>query len=209
MRRRQGPNSTIDFSRRWANNKAYDRQTLALTGMHPWQPAPAMNPSYQPPEQRIDDTPKGMCALEFRLPRIAEQCTTYWGTGDFEPFIASLMMDSRDGGRQGLPWDVAQELLFLLEISIAKRAIIASQTTGMPYRQVFQSMRNNAEEAAKNTANAWSNPTLNNDSKRVGLPGQPLDKSLMLDPNSVSAKRRLSQLAPEKPKRWWQKLLGG
>lgn len=168
-----------------------------------------MNPSYQSPEKRIDDTPKGLCALEFRLPRIAEQCVKYWGTSDFEPFIASLMMDSRDGGRQGLPWDVAQELLFLLEISIAKRAIVAAQTTGMPYRQVFQSMRNNAEEAAKSTANAWSNPTLNNDSKNVGQPGQPLDKALALDPNSVSAKRRKNdgrhQVAQ---KNWWQRLFG-
>ena len=172
--------------------------------------AQAMNPSYQPAEKRVDDTPKGLCALEFRLPRIAEQCTRYWGTSDFEPFIASLMMDSRDGGRQGLPWDVAQELLFLLEISIAKRAIVAAQTTGMPYRQVFQSMRNNAEEAAKSTANAWSNPTLNNDSQRVGQPGQPLDPALALDPNSVSAKQRQNGSPRRRPKKsWWQRLFGG
>lgn len=166
-----------------------------------------MNPSYQPLEQRTDDTPKGLCALEYRLPRIAEQCTKYWATPDFEPFIASLMMDTRDGERQGLPWEAAQELLFLLEISIAKRAIVASQTTGMPYRQVFQSMRTNAEEAAKSTANAWSNPALNNDAQRVGVPGKPLDAALALDPNSVSAKRKRST-KPEK-KSWWQRLTGG
>lgn len=167
-----------------------------------------MNVGYSVPGKQLDDTPRGLCALEFRLPRITEQCVGYWGTGDFEPFIVSLMMDSRDGARQGLPWDVAQELLFLLELSIAKRAIVAAQTTGMPYRQVFQSMRNNAEEAAKSTANAWSNPTHNNDSKRVGQPGQPLDKALTLDPNSVSAQRRRAQLPPEKTRPWWQRLLG-
>lgn len=175
-----------------------------------------MNPSYQPPEKRIDDTPKGLCSLEFRLPRIAEQCTRYWGTSDFEPYVASLMMDSRDGARQGLPWDVAQELLFLLELSIAKRAIVAAQTTGMPYRQVFQSMRNNAEEAAKNASssasNAWSNPALNNDAQRVGIPGKPLDPALMLDPNSVSG-RRIAQGQPKpepkaKKKGFLQRLLG-
>jgi hypothetical protein len=166
-----------------------------------------LNPSYQPAEKRPDDTPQGLCALEHRLPRIAQQCAQYWATPEFEPFVASLMMDSRDGGRQGLPWDAAQELLFLLEISIAKRAIVAAQTTGMPYRQVFQSMRNNAEEAAKNTANAWSNPTLNNDAKRVGMPGKPLDTALALDPNSVSAKLKKGR-KPEK-KSFWQKLFGG
>jgi hypothetical protein len=168
-----------------------------------------MNPSYQPAAQRTDDTPKGLCALEHRLPRIAEQCTRYWATPDFEPFIASLMMDSRDGARQGIPWDAAQELLFLLEISIAKRAIIAAQTTGMPYRQVLQSMRNNAEEAAKNTANAWSNPTLNNDAQRVGTPGQPLSAALALDPNSVSGQRRQArQDAKPQKKSFLQRLFG-
>lgn len=168
-----------------------------------------MNPSYQPTEQRPDDTPKGLCALEFRLPRIAQQCSQYWATADFEPFVASLMMDSRDGARQGLPWDVAQELLFLLEISIAKRAIIAAQSTGMPYRQVFQSMRNNAEEAAKNAGNAWSNPTLNSDAQRVGTPGKPLDAALALDPNSVSAKlRRTKEQAKPEKKGFLQRLLG-
>jgi hypothetical protein len=169
-----------------------------------------MNPSYQPGEKRTDDTPKGLCVLEHRLPRIAEQCVQYWATPDFEPFVATLMMDSRDGGRQGLPWEAAQELLFLVEISIAKRAIVAAQTTGMPYRQVFQSMRNNAEEAAKNAANHWSNPTLNNDAKRVGMPGTPLDPALALDPNSVSARLKQSQSKkPEKKKSFWQKLFGG
>lgn len=175
-----------------------------------------MNPSYQPLEKHTDDTPKGLCSLEFRLPRIAEQCTKYWGTGDFEPFISSLMMDSRDGARQGLPWDAAQELLFLLEISIAKRAIVAAETTGMPYRQVFQSMRNNADEAAKNASNsasnAWSNPTLNSDAQRVGTPGKPLDAALALDPNSVSG-RRIAQGQPSpqaKPQKkgFLQRLLG-
>lgn len=166
-----------------------------------------MNPSYQPPEKRTDDIPPGLCALEYRLPRIADQCTKYWATPDFEPFIASLMMDSRDGGRQGIPWDAAQELLFLLEISIAKRAIVAAQTTGMPYRQVFQSMRNNAEEAAKNTANAWSNPTLNSDAQRVGTPGKPLSPTLALDPNSVSMRQKRTQ-KPAPKKSFWQKLFG-
>lgn len=172
-----------------------------------------MNPSYLPNQQGPDDIPKGSCALEYRLPRIATMCTQYWATADFEPYVASLMMDSRDGGRQGLPWDAAQELLFLLEISIAKRAIVASQTTGMPYRQVFQSMRNNAEEAAKNAASSWNNPTTNNDSRRVGPLGKPLDPSLALDPNSVSLKLKAqkAQEARRRPpkKSVWQKLFGG
>ena len=67
-----------------------------------------MNPSYQPPEKRIDDTPKGLCALEFRLPRIAEQCTEYWATPEFESYVASLMMDSRDGGRE--LWAIPKDL---------------------------------------------------------------------------------------------------
>lgn len=171
-----------------------------------------MNPSYQPNAKQPDDSPPGLSALEYRLPRIAKMCTETWATQDFEPYVASLMMDSRDGDRQGLPWDAAQELLFLLEISIAKRAIVASQTTGMPYRQVFQSMRNNAEEAAKNVQSSWNNPTTNKDSRRISPLGKPIDTSLGLDPNSVSLKLKAQKVqeARRKPpkKSFWQKLLG-
>ncbi|HTJ96660.1 MAG TPA: hypothetical protein VL381_04265 [Rhodocyclaceae bacterium] len=159
-----------------------------------------MNPSYQPPDKRPDDIPKGLCAVEHRLPRISEKLCFHWATTEFEPFVASLMMDSRDGSRQGLPWDVAQELLFLLEISIAKRAIIASQSTGLPYRDVFKSMRTNAEEAAKNTAGTWNNPTLNNDSRRVG---PALDPSLAVKPSLHRGRAKPVR------KSWWQRLIGG
>lgn len=159
-----------------------------------------MNPSYQPTDKRPNDVPPGVSALEHRLPRIAEQACKLWGSPAIEPFISSLMMDSRDGARQGLPWDVGQELLFLLEISIAKRAIVASQTTGMPYREVFKSMRTNAEEAARSPGNNWSNPSLNNDSRRVG-PELETPSQMLMQTQGRSLPRR-------KPKTWWQRLLG-
>lgn len=162
-----------------------------------------MNPSYHATDKQPSDIPPGLSALEFRLPRIAEQACKLWGGPGVEPFIASLMMDSRDGARQGLPWDVAQELLFLLEISIAKRAMVAAKTTGMPYRQVFQSMRTNAEEAAKHTGSSWNNPSLNADSRQVGPALETPSQMLMASPHPRP--RPLKR----KPKSWWQRLLGG
>ena len=51
-------------------------------------------------------------ALE-KLPHITKRVCLLWGHPEFDAFTSHLLMDSRDGKRQGLPWDVAEELLFL------------------------------------------------------------------------------------------------
>jgi len=50
-------------------------------------------------------------------------------------------MDSRDGKRQGLPWEAAMELMFLAELSVARRTLIASAATGVPFPQMLQRLR--------------------------------------------------------------------
>lgn len=62
-------------------------------------------------------------------------------------------MDSRDGGRQGLPWEAAMDLLFLAELSIAKRALVASAVTGLPFPQMLQSCR---EQAGRPESDLWA-----------------------------------------------------
>ena len=53
-------------------------------------------------------------ALE-RLPHVARQICELWGKDDLERYLNAIIVDSRDGRRQGLPMDVAEEMLFLLE----------------------------------------------------------------------------------------------
>ncbi len=72
------------------------------------------------------------------MPHLASQICFLWSQREFEIYINRLIMDTRDGKRQGLPWDAFQELLFLLELSIAKRALLASEVTGVPFSQMFE-----------------------------------------------------------------------
>jgi len=72
------------------------------------------------------------CALE-KLPHITKRVCLLWGHPEFDAFTSHLLMDSRDGKRQGLPWEVAEEILFLAELRVVKRAIVASGVTGQPF----------------------------------------------------------------------------
>jgi hypothetical protein len=109
-------------------------------------------------------------ALE-RLPHITKRVCLLWGHPEFDAFTSHLLMDSRDGKRQGLPWDVAEELLFLAELRVVKRAIIASGVTGQPFWEVFNQMMKNAEAAAAQVQHeAWDDPLMNRDVGRALRP---------------------------------------
>ena len=108
----------------------------------------------------------GMSALE-RLPHITKRVCLLWQHPEFDAFTSHLMMDSRDGKRQGLPWDVAEELLFLAELRVVKRAIVAAGVTGQPFWEVFNQMLANAEAAAQRMQHeAWDDPQMTRDSSR-------------------------------------------
>ena len=47
----------------------------------------------------------------------------------------------RDGKRQGLPWEAAMELMFLADLSVARRALVASAATGVSFPQMLQRFR--------------------------------------------------------------------
>jgi hypothetical protein len=106
-------------------------------------------------------------ALE-RLPHITKRVCLLWGHPEFDAFTSHLLMDSRDGKRQGLPWDVAEELLFLAELRVVKRAIVAAGVTGQPFWEVFNQMLTNAEAAqARLQHEAWDDPLANRDFSRI------------------------------------------
>jgi hypothetical protein len=95
-------------------------------------------------------------ALE-RLPHLAQKICAVWGQPEFEPFVNRLIMDSRDGTRQGLPWEAALELLYLLELSVAKRALVAANTTGMPFSQLYEQYLAQSRSAPPQE-DAWGDP---------------------------------------------------
>ena len=84
--------------------------------------------------------PSEACGLE-RLPHVLNKLCQLWGRPECEAYISRLIMDSRDGSRQGLPWEVAMELMFLGELSVGRRALVASATTGVPFPQMLKRLR--------------------------------------------------------------------
>jgi hypothetical protein len=84
--------------------------------------------------------PSDDCGLE-RLPHVVAKLCQLWGRPECDAYISGLIMDSRDGKRQGLPWEAAMELMFLAELSVARRALVASAATGVPFPQMLQRLR--------------------------------------------------------------------
>ena len=84
--------------------------------------------------------PTEACGLE-RMPHVMNKLCQLWGQPACDAYISRLIMDSRDGSRQGLPWEVAMELMFLAELSVGRRALVASAATGVPFGQMLQRFR--------------------------------------------------------------------
>ena len=124
--------------------------------------------AYLEPRSSLVGSPvKG--ALE-RLPHLAARIQALWGETEFEPYVNRLLMESRDGNRQGLPWDVAQELFFLAEFHIARRALAAAETTGRPFPEMFaQCLARSVNPAptGPTVIHGWSDPMANKDARRM------------------------------------------
>ena len=143
--------------------------------------------------------PAEACALE-KLPHITKRVCLLWGHPEFDAFTSHLMMDSRDGKRQGLPWDVAEEILFLAELRVVKRAIVASGVTGEPFWDTFHKMLANAEAAQQKLQHEWSDPLANRDFSRIKR-----DETDFTRPPSELEKTGRSKV---KKKSWLMRLLG-
>ena len=84
--------------------------------------------------------PSDACGLE-RLPHVLNKLCQLWGRPECEAYISRLIMDSRDGSRQGLPWEASMELMFLAELSVGRRALVAAAATGVPFPQMLKRFR--------------------------------------------------------------------
>lgn len=60
------------------------------------------------------------------MPHLMRRIVRVWGTREFEPTVMDLLIDSRDGIRQGLPIDLGSELDFLIDLNKTLRAIDAA-----------------------------------------------------------------------------------
>jgi len=141
--------------------------------------------------RRASPPPAEASALEG-MPHLAQKICAIWGQPDFEPFVNQLIMDSRDGRRQGLPWDAALDMLFLVELSVARRALAASEKNGMHFKDVFDQLLAQSRAAASG-GDPWADPG---------------NKDVRRQRGERSRTRPSGEIGnlPKKP--WWQRLLG-
>ncbi|RIX49680.1 MAG: hypothetical protein D3M94_01410 [Rhodocyclales bacterium GT-UBC] len=69
-------------------------------------------------------------ALES-MPHLARQIVQLWRTRELNTLIHKVLLDSRDGSRQGFPIDVARELMFLAKMNVILRAQDAAPLLGI------------------------------------------------------------------------------
>jgi hypothetical protein len=101
----------------------------------PWSPLPTIDfetgsaappRSNSPPCYAKDTT----SALEA-MPHLANRITRLWKSRDLNTLIHELLLDSRDGNRQGFPREVAKELMFLARMNVIVRANDAAPLLGI------------------------------------------------------------------------------
>jgi len=76
----------------------------------------------------LTDSPERATQVECRaaledIAHLARKVCLMWGTPELDTFLSRLIMDARDGDRQGLPIMVATEVLFLAQTNKMIRAI--------------------------------------------------------------------------------------
>ncbi|HEY8856902.1 MAG TPA: hypothetical protein VIM43_06045 [Rugosibacter sp.] len=86
---------------------------------HPSQPADSNRAALE----GIDHLTKKICSL--------------WGTPELNIFVRHLILDSRNGARQGLPTDVATEVTFLAETNTFVRAITLAKRLGIKFSEAL------------------------------------------------------------------------
>ncbi|HQR03839.1 MAG: hypothetical protein JSR19_02960 [Proteobacteria bacterium] len=95
-------------------------------------------------------------ALEA-LPHLSKKVCLYWGSPEFEPFINALVLDTRDGKRQGLPMVVGAELLWLVGINKWHRALAYQEKLGIGAGEAYAKVQREdlARDAGKDP---WLDP---------------------------------------------------
>lgn len=69
---------------------------------------------------------------------LAGKICAIWGTQELDSFLNHLVMDSRDGSRQGLPLAAAAEIVFLAGLNKMVRAIDFAEANSVTFEHAFK-----------------------------------------------------------------------
>jgi hypothetical protein len=104
--------------------------------------------------------PREASALET-IGHLKQKVCLMWGSTELDIFISRLIMDSRDGQRQGLPMPVATELLFLAQTNKLIRAINLLSHENLTLKEAFRVIDQGDQQRLE--ADALDNPLVSRD----------------------------------------------
>jgi hypothetical protein len=106
----------------------------------------------------------GMPSALESVAHLCQKVCLMWGTQELDSFISHLIMDARDGARQGLPMDMAAELFFLSKLNKMRRAIDFSSQLSISEQAAYELVdKGDTERIAMDV---WDNPLSNNSGDR-------------------------------------------
>lgn len=149
------------------------KQTVAATSR-------SATKAYQPPtieemeaiEARMRQTADGpktiVCSAALEgMPRIAQKISGIWGTPELDAYMGKLIVDARDGARQGLPVAVAGEILFLIRTNKLVRALDRAKKYNIDWDAAFEMIDRGDQEGLN--ADMLDDPTVSRDTIVRGM----------------------------------------
>lgn len=92
---------------------------------------------------------------------LTQKICAIWGTEDLDVFLSKLVMDARDGERQGLPFEVATDILFLAQINKRRRAIDLGKRMSMDPDAAYRLI--DEQDQSKLRIDAFDDPSVSRD----------------------------------------------
>lgn len=104
--------------------------------------------------------PSEAAAIEA-IGHLKQKICLMWGSPELDIFISRLIMDSRDGQRQGLPMAVGAELLFLAQTNKIIRAIELLSHQNISLKEAYHLVDQGDQQRLE--ADAFDNPLVSRD----------------------------------------------
>lgn len=95
------------------------------------------------------------------FPKVLNKISGLWGTRELDKLILELIMDSREGTRQGFPVDVGDELLFLEGCNKYVRALDIADHMKISVKKAFQMV--DSGDQAHMATDPWNDPSVSKD----------------------------------------------
>jgi hypothetical protein len=75
-----------------------------------------------------------------RINHLQQKICMLWAKDQLDTYLNEVLLDTRDGARQGLPVDVCSEMLFLQELNKRVRAIDLAGTLNVSLDEAYQNI---------------------------------------------------------------------